>query len=128
MKKTTCVLALLLMLVPVAQVAAQKQKQTLTEKSVERVRKSVARIGVGSRAKATITLYDRTKVKGYIYSVGDDDFVVRDSKTDSPTTVRYADVMDVNDKSNNNLLIGLVAAGVGATIFAVVATRGGVLR
>lgn len=128
MKKTTCVLALLLMLVPVAQVAAQKQKQTLTEKSVERARKSVARMGVGSRAKATITLYDRTKVKGYIYSVGDDDFVVRDSKTDSPTTVRYADVMDVNDKSNNNLLIGLVAAGVGATIFAVVATRGGVLR
>ena len=128
MKKISCLIALLLMLVPIAQVTAQKQTQTLTQKSVERVKKSIAKIGVGSRAKATITLYDRTKVKGYIYSVGDDDFVVRDSKTDSPTTVRYADVMDVNDKSNNNLLIGLVAAGVGAAIFAFIVTRGGVAR
>ena len=118
MKRTSCLLILLLMLAPMAQVAAQ------TQKNVERAKKSVAKLGVGSKAKATITLNDRTKVKGYIYSLGADDFVVRDSKTDSPTTVRYADVKDVNDSSSKDLLIGLGAAAAGAGIFAWLVTGG----
>ena len=104
MKKTSCLLTLVLMLVPVAQLAAQ------TQKNAESAKKNIARLGVGKKAKTTITLNDRTKVKGYVYSVGDDDFVVRDSKTDSPTTVRYADVLSVNDRSSKDLLIGLGAA------------------
>ena len=110
------------MLAPIAQVAAQ------TQKNLERAKRNVARLGVGSKAKAVITLNDRTKVKGYIYSVGDDDFVIRDSKTDSPTTVRYADVLAVNDKSSKDLLIGLGAAAIGAAIFVLVITRGAAIR
>ena len=122
MKKTACVLALLLMLVPVAQLAAQTQKNALSAK------KNIARLGVGKKAKTSITLNDRSKVKGYIYSIGDDDFVVRDSKTDSPTTVRYADVLSVDDKSSKDLLIGLGAAAAGAAILVLVVTKGGALR
>ena len=122
MKKISCLLAFLLMLAPLAQVAAQSQKNS------ERAKKNVARLGVGKKAKATITLNDLTKVKGYIYSISDDDFVIRDSKTDSPTTVRYADVRAVEDKSSKDLLIGLGAAAIGAAIFAVVVTGGRGLR
>ena len=50
--------------------------------------------------------------------------MIRDSKTSSSTTVRYADVMSVDDKSSKDLLIGLGAAAVGATIFVLVITQG----
>ena len=122
MKKTSCLLALLLMLVPVAQLAAQ------TQKNAESAKKNIARLGVGTKAKTTITLNDRSKVKGYVYSAGDDDFVIRDSKTNSSTTVRYADVRSVDDKSSKDLLIGLGAAAVGATIFVLVITHGVPIR
>jgi hypothetical protein len=126
MKKISCLLTLLLMLAPVAQVGAQ------TQKNLERAKRNVAKLGLGSKAKAVITLSDATKVKGYVYSAGDDDFVIRDSKTDSPTTVRYADVKIVEDNRRKakmgSLLIGIGAAAVGAAFFAVIATRGGVAR
>ena len=122
MKKISCLLALLVMLAPLAQVAAQ------TQKNAERAKKKVARLGVGSKAKTVITLNDGSKVKGYVYSIGDDDFVIRDSKTDSPTTVRYADVNAVDDKSNKDLLIGLGAAAIGATVFVLVITQGRAIR
>ena len=122
MKKISCLLTLLLMLAPLAQVAAQSQK------NAERAKKKVARLGVGAKAKTVITLNDGSKVKGYIYSIGDDDFVIRDSKTDSPTTVRYADVMSVDDKSSKDLLIGLGAAAIGATVFVLVITQGRAIR
>ena len=114
------------MLAAIAQVAAQ------TQKNLERAKKNVAKLGVGPKAKANIALNDGTKVKGYVYSAGDDDFVIRDSKTDSPTTVRYADVKIVEDNRHNakmrGLFIGIGAAAVGAALFAVIATRGGVVR
>jgi hypothetical protein len=110
------------MLAPLAQVAAQ------TQKNAERAKKKVARLGVGSKAKTVITLNDGSKVKGYIYSIGDEDFVIRDSKTDSPTTVRYADVNAVDDKSSKDLLIGLGAAAIGATVFVLVITQGRAIR
>ena len=122
MKKTSFLLALVLMLVPVARLAAQ------TQKNAESAKKNIARLGVGTKAKTTITLNDRSKVKGYVYSVGDDDFVVRDSKTNSSTTVRYADVLSVNDRSSKDLLIGLGAAAAGAAILILVVTRGAALR
>jgi hypothetical protein len=122
MKKMSCLLTLVLMLVPVAQLAAQ------TQKNAESAKKNIARLGVGKKAKTTITLNDRSKVNGYVYSVGDDDFVVRDNKTDSPTTVRYADVLSVNDRSSKDLLIGLGAAAAGAAILILVVTRGAALR
>ena len=96
--------------------------------NAESAKKNIARLGVGTKAKTTITLNDRSKVKGYIYSAGDDDFVIRDSKTNSSTTLRYADVMSVDDKSSKDLLIGLGAAAVGATIFVLVITQGRPIR
>ncbi len=114
MKKISCLSALMLIVVAVAQVGAQ----TPSPKNTLSAKKQIARLGVGSKAKTVITLNDRSKVKGYVYSIGDDDFVIRDSKSDAPTTVRYDDVMSVNDKSNKDLLIGIGAAAAGAGVFA----------
>ena len=111
MKKLSYLLTLLLILTPIAHVAAQ------TDTNLAHAKKNVAKLGVGSKAKATVTLNNGTKVKGYVYSAGDEDFVVRDSKTDSPTTVRYADVKNVDDnRGHRNAKLAVLFVGIGAAV------------
>jgi hypothetical protein len=111
MKKISCLLSLLLILAPLARVNAQ------TQKSLEHVKKNVARLGIGSKAKATVTLNDGSKVKGYVFSAGDEDFVVRDKKTDAPTTIRYADVKTLDDnRGHRNAKLAALFVSIGAAV------------
>lgn len=107
---------LLFSAVPQSAVARQSGSQAPT---VETVKSKIARIGVGAKAKATIRLKNGTKVKGYVAQTGDDDFVMRDRKTDAPTTILYTDVLKVEDNKGHstarNIAIG-VAVGVGAVL------------
>lgn len=120
MKKISYLLTLLLILAPIAHVAAQ------TQTNLEKARKNVAKLGVGSKAKATITLNDGSKVKGYLYSAGDDDFVIRNRDTDAPTTVRYADVKNVDDnRGHRNAKLAALFVGIGAAV-AVALTLGAI--
>ena len=84
---------------------------------LEKVKAKVAKLGVGEKAKATVILKDGTKKKGYIGQAGSDDFMLRDRKTDSPTTIRYNDVAKVESNKGHstarNIAIG-VGIGVGA--------------
>ena len=102
---------------PQIMAAPQADKQEAT--SVETIKSKVAKLGVGEKGKATIRMKDGTKVKGYIARAGEEDFVMRDRKTDAPTTVRYVDVVKVESNRGHsgarNVAIG-VGAGVGATI------------
>ena len=95
------------------------QNRTQTPPPLEEVKSKVARLGVGAKAKATIRLKNGTKVKGYIAQAGEDDFVMRNRKTDAPTTIRYEDVLKVEDNKGHstarNIAIG-VAVGVGAAL------------
>src|SRR5438046_3968114 len=110
MKKLSCLFSLLL-LVPIVHVTAQ------TQTSLEHVKKNVAKLGVGSKAKATITLNNDTKVKGYVYSAGDEDFVIRDRKTDAATTIRYADVKNVDDnRGHRNAMLAVIFVAIGAAV------------
>ena len=110
--------AVMLLLVTVPQQTIAKQTSTQAP-TVETIKSKVARIGVGAKAKATIRLKNGTKVKGYIAQVQEDDFVIRDRKTDAPTTIRYVDVLKVEENRGHstarNVAIG-VAAGVGAVL------------
>jgi hypothetical protein len=119
MKPISGILAVLLWLAPFSQISAATPPQ---KPATDKVKSEVAKLGVGSKARATIKLNDGTKVKGYVYSAGDDDFVIRDRKTDAPTTVHYADVRSVDDNRGHstarNILI-IVAAGSAITIAAV---------
>ncbi|HYW70616.1 MAG TPA: hypothetical protein VE961_06265 [Pyrinomonadaceae bacterium] len=111
MKRIFCLVLILLILTPLFRVAAQ------TRTDFDHVKRNVAKLGVGSKAKATITLNTGAKVKGYVYSAGDEDFVIRDSKTDAPTTVRYADVKNVDDnRGHRNAKMAVIFVGIGAAI------------
>ena len=86
--------------------------------SLDKVKAKVAKIGVGEKAKATVFLKDGTKKKGYIGQAGDNNFVIRDRKTDAPTTINYSDVTKVESNRGHstarNLAIGI---GIGAGAF-----------
>lgn len=117
-KYLSCLVSGLLLVAVVSEpaVAHQEGKQAAT---VETIQIKVAKLGVGEKAKATVTLKDGTKRKGYISQAGEDDFVLRDRKTDAPTTVRYTDVARVEANKGHstarNIAIG-VSVGVGAVL------------
>ena len=96
--------------------ASQGNRQVPT---VEAVKSKIARQGIGAKAKVTIRLKNGTKVKGYVAQAEDNDFVIRDRKTDAPTTIRYEDVLKVEENRGHstarNIAIG-VAVGVGAVL------------
>ena len=87
--------------------------------SVESVRIKIEKLGLGEKAKATIRCKDGAKIKGYISQAGEESFVLRNRKTDAPTTIRYADVVTVEENKGHstarNVGIG-VAVGVGAVL------------
>jgi hypothetical protein len=136
-----CLLSCLLLVATIKPVAAQQADQpgaaveyaaatqpTATRQAdpqaatVEKVKIKIAKLGVGAKAKATIKLKDGTKTKGYIAQAGDETFVIRDRKTDAPTTIHYTDVAKVEENRGHstarNIAIG-VGIGVGALLLAI---------
>lgn len=125
MKTLSFVMSAVFLLGPALTTASantQSSKQPLT---IEQVKVQVARVGTGDKARATITTKDGVKTKGYISRVGDDDFVIRDRKTDAATTIRYADLAKVERHTGGhsiarNILIG-VGIGAGVVVIAIFA-------
>jgi hypothetical protein len=117
----TCLLASVLFIVSISMPVTAQTNPNGTEK----IRAKVAKLGVGEKAKATVILKDGTKKKGYIGQAGGDDFVLRDRKTDSPTTIRYSDVTKVESNKGHstarNLALGIgIGAGAFLAIIAIV--------
>jgi hypothetical protein len=112
-KYWSCLLAVLFLIVPATRVAARTQQMTADQAKIE-----VAKLGVGEKARATITLKSGTKIKGYVSRADENDFVIRDRKTDTPNTISYADVAKVQKNRGHstarNLAIGI---GIGAGAF-----------
>lgn len=119
----TCLVASLLLLATVSLTVAAKQADP-SATAIERIKIKVAKLGVGEKAKATVILKNGTKAKGYIAQAGDDNFVLRDRKTDAPTTINYVDVAKVDSNKGHstarNLGIG-IAIGAGALLITILA-------
>src|SRR5882724_830346 len=113
----SCLVSGLLLMGTIARPAAAQQ--TDKQPASEQIKIKVAKLGVGEKAKATIILHDGTKKKGYLSRAGDEDFVIRDWKTDAATTIRYSDVLKVESNRGHstarNIAIG-VGIGVGALL------------
>jgi len=87
--------------------------------TVEQVKIKIAKLGVGDKAKATVRTKDGVKTKGYIAQTGDNEFVIRDRKTNAASTIRYEDVAKVESNRGHstarNIAIG-IGIGVGAFV------------
>lgn len=83
--------------------------------TVETIKVKLAKLGVGEKAKATIRLKNGSKIKGYVALADEEDFVIRDRKTNAPTTIRYHDVMRVESNQGHSTLNNIaIGAGIGA--------------
>ena len=100
---------LLLNLVNMGSVYADPKEQKQV-RFVEQVKKSIAKLGTGTDARVEVTLLDKTKLKGYLRSVGEDGFIVVDAKSGVATTVAYPQVKQV--KGNNLSTGSKIAIGV----------------
>jgi len=108
----------LLLLGPASQLAAAGQHGYKEASPVEKVKAQIAKLGLGEKAKATVTLKDGTKTKGYVARAGDDDFIMRDHKTDTARTINYAEVAQVDAHKGHSTARAVgISAGVGAGIF-----------
>lgn len=97
-------------------VAAQQKNSEGT--TLDKVKAKVAKLGTGEKAKATVILKNGTKIKGYIGQAGNDDFVLRDRKTDAPTTISYSDVSKVESNKGHSTARNLgIGIGIGAGAF-----------
>jgi hypothetical protein len=103
---------------PALAASATKSAQTPEDAKVK-----INRAGVGEKARVTVWLKDGTKHKGYVAEHGEGDFVLRDRKTDAPTTIAYRDVtkVDINrgHSTARNTTIG-VSIGAGAVLLTLV--------
>ena len=88
-----------------------------TDPAAEKVKAAVAKRGTGPKAKVTVELKDKTKLKGFISNAGGDSFTLSDLKTGQGRTLAYSDVAEVKKQGGMSLAakIGIgVGAGVGA--------------
>ncbi len=96
--------------------------QSKTELTPEQARSKIVRLGTGAKAKVTVYYKDGHKLKGYVSQAGENDFVLRDRKTDAATTIAYSDLSKIDDNRGHstarNTLLG-VAIGIGAVIIVV---------
>jgi len=113
----TCLLISVLVVASISMpVAAQQRNSEGT--SLDKIKAKVAKIGIGEKARATVILKDGTKKKGYIGQAGTEDFVLRDRKTDAPTTIRYSDVSKVESNKGHSTARNLgIGIGIGAGAF-----------
>jgi hypothetical protein len=88
--------------------------QTSTDQA--KIRSKVQALGVNPDKKIEVKLRDTTKVKGYITSVNQDNFIVSNTATNTPETIAYSDVVDIKKSggglsTKSWLIIGGAAAG-----------------
>lgn len=111
-------LALLALLMNVLVALPANARPQSNNQTVEKIKIKIAKLGVGEKARATVHLKDGTKIKCYITQVSDNDFAVRDRKTNEPRTISYQDVAKVDNNkghSSRNVFIG-IGIGVAATL------------
>ena len=113
----SCLISGLLMLGPTVVLVNAGQTGDKQATSIETIKSKVAHLGVGAKAKVTVILKDGRKTKGYVARTSEQDFVMRDRKTDRATTINYADVVSVDSNRGHSTAkhVGIgVGIGVGA--------------
>ena len=87
--------------------------------TAEQAKTKIARAGTGEKAKVTVWTRDGKKYKSYVTRTSENDFTVRDRKTDAETIIAYTDVnkIDLNRGHSTARNIGIgVGAGVGGLL------------
>ncbi|MBS1792673.1 MAG: hypothetical protein JSS81_02395 [Acidobacteria bacterium] len=97
------------------------------KRSVSKTRTKILSLGTGTSSRIEVTLYDKTKIKGYIGESDDRGFTVVSDENGQATKVNYSDVKKATGRNNLNGrwirigVIGLII--VGLILFATVSSE-----
>src|SRR5690348_5622709 len=112
-KNISLLLSIVLLLGSVPGASAALQTPQIS--TSDQIKSKVSKLGVGEKAKATATLKNGTKVKGYIARSDAEDFVIRDRKSDAATTLRYDEVKKLESNRGHSTAKHLgIGIGIGA--------------
>jgi len=119
-------IGLMLSLMPDGQALAQPSTNNQTQ--VEKTKEKIAKLGVGEKARVQIKLRDGKKMKGYIASVGTDDFRLAEPKAGLTTTIAYSDVVEAHKPGLSTgakiaIIVGIPLVAIGV-ILAVAVAKG----
>jgi hypothetical protein len=97
------------------EVASAASKAEKEAKQVEKIKQKVRKVGTDEYARITVGLKSQSKeLKGYVSEIGEDGFVVMNSKTKVATAVAYRDVAYIRGKGLPP--IAIVGITVGAVL------------
>jgi len=114
-KNISLLLSAVLLLGSVPRMASAAWQTSSQLSTSAQIKSKVLKLGVGEKAKATATLKDGTKIKGYIAGSSAEDFVIRDRHTDAATTLRYDDVKKLESNRGHSTAKHLgIGIGIGA--------------
>jgi len=115
MKKllTMMVASLVVSAVSVRPVAASSNAEK-EARFAGKVKLGVEKLGSGRDTSVEVKLRDKTRLKGYVNEIGENEFVVTDVKTDASNKVAYADVKQI--KGNNMSTGAKIAIGVSVAV------------
>lgn len=122
MLKKYCVLVMILLTVATTNVkmAFAVEKSGKQDSAAEKIKSSVAKIGIGEKAGVTVTLRDNTKLTGYISQMRDTDFTIIEKKTKTAVVTLYTDVAKIKEnKLSTAAKIG-IGFGIGVAAYVVV--------
>jgi hypothetical protein len=106
-----CIMLALVSAKPALAGTSVERETAKRAKVTEKVKRGVAKLGVGESARVEVSLRDDARVVGYVSKAGEDGFAVTNAATGATTQVPYADVSRVY---GNNLSTGAkIAIGVG---------------
>src|SRR5262245_12430825 len=96
--------------------ALPSQATAQANTDTEKVRARVKLLSMSADSQVEVRFRDKTKLKGYITSVGPVSFDLKDSKAGTPQSIAYSEIVSVNKtgggiSSKTWLIIGGVAAG-----------------
>jgi len=77
-----------------------------------KVKDGVAKLGAGVDAKISVKLRNKTKLKGYVSRIEEENFFITDAKTGAETRVAYGDVTQAKGNNLSTGAIIAIAAGV----------------
>jgi len=89
---------------------------------VEKIKAKIAKLNAGKKTRAQIKLQTGEKIKGYVNSAGENDFVFTEKKTGQTKTISYSDVAEVKKSGGLSTAAKIgIGLGIGVAVLAVVA-------
>lgn len=113
---STLLIGALIFSLTASPLALAKSKEEKAAEFAGKVKSEIGRLGTGPDARIEVKLRNKTKLKGFVSSIGEESFVVTSDKTGVTTEVPYPDVAKVKGNNLSTGAIIAIAAGIGVGV------------